>query len=330
MIQGADYSGGRPSGAALKKAGFDFVIRYVGLGSPGKLLTAAEYRDLIASGVEVLLVAELGTGDSWGTSTDNDYSRGRANATAGLNHARNCGVPDSKLFIFGASDAHAAAQWQIDDTVDYIRGFRDVLSGDRAGHYGFSETQRAVRAANVCRGFWRCGSKPSTAEQTWVNFWQRNVAPTTKVVAGVVCDINDQYHAITTTTEDDDMQADERNWLGSVWSATFVGGGENPLKRGLVYEVADMQTKLTGLTAALTAQTKLIVDNEANDITPENLAAALKGLITSELVPVVHDVVAEAFGEDNAEQAAATAAAIIQNIGAMFTKSGGTLAPTNH
>ena len=111
-------------------------------------------------------------------------------------------MPDSKLFIFGASDAHAAAQWQIDDTVDYIRGFRDVLSGGRAGHYGFRETQLAVRAANMCSGFWRCGSEPSTPDKQWVNFWQRNAAPTTKVVSGVVCDINELYRY---PTQEDNM-----------------------------------------------------------------------------------------------------------------------------
>lgn len=207
MAQYADYSGGRPTAAALKTAGFSGVIRYVGLGASGKLLTASEYRDLAAGGIDVLLVAELGTGDSWGTSTDDDYNRGRANATAGLNHAHNCGVPDSDLFIFGASDAHAAAQWQINDTVNYIRGFRDVLGVGRTGHYGFSETNIAVRNAGVASGYWRCGSQPSAADKAWVNFWQRNAAPTTRVVAGVVCDINDLYNPISDQGENMDLTA---------------------------------------------------------------------------------------------------------------------------
>lgn len=194
-MQYADYSGGRPSAAALKAAGFSGVVRYVGLGSPGKLLTASEYRDLTAGGLDVLLVAELGTGDSWGSSTDDDYGRGRANATAGLNHAKNCGVPDSKLFIFGASDAHTSAQWQINDTIDYMRGFRDVLGWSREGHYGFSDTNIAVHNSGVSSGFWRCGSQPSTADKAWVNLWQRNVAPSTRVVSGVVCDINELYRS---------------------------------------------------------------------------------------------------------------------------------------
>jgi hypothetical protein len=331
MVQGADYSGGRPTGAQLKTAGFAFVIRYIGLGSAGKRLTKAEYANLVAEGVVVLLVAELGTGDTWGTSTDDDYGRGVANAKAALADARACGVPEDKIFIFAASDAHAPAQWAINDTVRYVTGFRDVLGVARTGHYGFSETNVAVHNAGVASGFWRCGSKPSTLDQGWVNFWQRNVAPTTKVVAGVVCDINDQYHAIN--PEDTDMPLTDADaqlvakhiWYDWIWSQNNGATGQNASQ-----VLATLNTQLTGLTAALAAQTKLIVDNEANDVTPENLAAALKGLITSELAPVVHDAVAEALGTDNAEQAAATASAILQTIGAIFAKNGGTLAPTTH
>jgi hypothetical protein len=215
MVQIADYSGGRPTGAALKKNGFDGVIRYVGLGSPGKLLTAAEYRDLVSAGVEVLFVAELGTGDSWGTSTDDDYNRGRVNATTALNHVRNCGVPDDKIFLFGASDAHASAQWQINDTVNYIRGFRDVVGSGRTGHYGFSETQRAVKAANIATGFWRCGSKPSGGDENWVHFWQRNQAPTVRTVSGVICDINDVLHALSFM--EDDMSAEAERQIAEMY-----------------------------------------------------------------------------------------------------------------
>ncbi|MGW4487841.1 glycoside hydrolase domain-containing protein [Amycolatopsis sp. NPDC004368] len=202
-MQLADYSSGRPTGAQLKAAQFGGVVRYIGLGSAGKRLTAAEYRNLVAEGLEVYLVAELGTNDSWGSSTDDDYARGRANAAAALADARVCGVPDNEIFVFGASDAHASAQWQIDDTVDYIRGFRDVLGLGRTGHYGFVETQTAVRKAGVASGFWRCGSEPSAADKQWVHLWQRNKAPTVRVVGGVTCDINELYRF--PTAQEDDM-----------------------------------------------------------------------------------------------------------------------------
>jgi hypothetical protein len=193
MALWADYSAGRPSGAALKAAGFGGVIRYIGLGTSGKRINADEYKDLVAAGVQVLLVAELGTGDAWGTSSDDDYARGRANATAALNDARACGIPDS-VGIAAAADAHAGNSQQITDAVAYTRGFRDVLGLGRTGFYGFSETLSAVHAAGVASWFWRCGSEPSEADAAWIHFWQRNTAPTIRVVSGIQCDINEQYH----------------------------------------------------------------------------------------------------------------------------------------
>lgn len=197
-MQWADYSGGRPSGAALKAASFGGVLRYVGLGTSGKRINPTEYKDLVASGIQVLLVAELGTGDAWGTSSDDDYARGRANAQVALADAHGCDIPDS-VGIAAAADAHAANQQQINDAVAYARGFRDVLGLARTGFYGFSETLNAVHNAGVASWFWKCGSIPTADEAKWVNFWQRNAAPTTRVVGGVVCDINEQYRPVGST-----------------------------------------------------------------------------------------------------------------------------------
>lgn len=256
MAQYADYSGGRPSAAALKAAGFSGVVRYVGPGSPGKLLTASEYRDLTAGGLDVLLVAELGTGDSWGTSTDDDYGRGRGNSLSGLNHAKNCGVPDSKLFIYGASDAHTSTQWQITDTVDYMRGFRDVLGWNREGHYGFSDTNVAVHNSGVSSGFWRCGSQPSTADKAWVNLWQRNVAPSARTVSGVVCDINEFYRS--PLQEDDMVTKEEIDAIAGAVLQRFYDArpnGRNPWDYGqqLIWNTEDLKVRLAGLPAGVSA-----------------------------------------------------------------------------
>jgi hypothetical protein len=195
MTQWADYSAGRPSGAALRAAGFTGAIRYVGVGSSGKRLAPGEYAALTSAGVQVLLVAESGTADAWGTPTDDDRARGRANATAALDDARSLGVPDS-VGIAAAADAHALNQGQINDAVAYTRGFEDVLGHERTGFYGFSETLNAVHNAGVASWYWRCGSEPSTADKTWIHFWQRNAAPITRVVSGVPCDINEQYNPV--------------------------------------------------------------------------------------------------------------------------------------
>jgi hypothetical protein len=214
MQQLADYSGGRPSGAALAAAGFAGVVRYIGLGSVGKRLTPGEYRDLSAAGLRVLLVAELATGDSWGTCGDDDYARGRAHADAAMRDAWACAIPNADIFIFAASDAPSSTAWQVTDTVDYVRGFRDVLGIARTGHYGFAATNTAVHDAGVASAYWRCGSEPSPADKTWVHLWQRNRPATTRVVAGIACDINDMYRPISPGPTPAPTPADDQEETG--------------------------------------------------------------------------------------------------------------------
>ena len=59
MSTWADYSAGYPGAVALKAAGFFGAIRYIGKGSAGKLLTAAERADFDAHAFPYLLVCEL-------------------------------------------------------------------------------------------------------------------------------------------------------------------------------------------------------------------------------------------------------------------------------
>jgi sugar phosphate isomerase/epimerase len=265
----ADYSGGRPTGAALKAAGFAGAIRYVGLGATGKRLTAAEYKDLTGAGLQVLLVAELGTTDTWGTSTDDDYARGKANALASLADARAAGVPDS-VGIAGASDAHTTAQWQINDTVTYISAFRDVLGIARAGHYGFSDSQTAVHAAGVASWYWRCGSQPT---ETWVAFWQRNSGTTTVTVSGIQCDVNEQYLPIGAP----DMLLTDLvrlpNWAGAD-TPTTTKTVNNCLAEDNI-RIQQIAAAVAGLTSALAAATT----NPA--ITPQMVTDAINAAVAA-------------------------------------------------
>lgn len=320
-MQYADYSGGRPSGAALKAAGFSGVVRYIGLGGEGKQLIASEYKDLVATfgAQHVLLVAEAGTGDAWGTETDDDYARGVAYGNLSVADARAQGVPDW-VPLACAADAHAQA-FQIDDVVRYARGFEAAVGKARCGFYGFSETLTAVHNAGVGSWYWRCGSEPTAAEKQWVNLWQRNTAPTVRTVAGVPCDINDVYHPILQgddmpITDDDANKIAGKVWYNWIWSQNNGATGQNPSQI-----LSILNGQLGGLTAALTAQTKLIVENEANDITADKLAESLRGAITAELAPIVHDAVTAALGEDNGHQAAETADAILQRIATKFTSA---------
>lgn len=252
MSRWADYSAGRPSGAALRAAGFVGVIRYVGIGRLGKRITAAEYRDLVAEGLQVALVAELGVDDAWGTSSDDDYARGVRNGILARSDAAMLGIPPS-VPIACAADAHAANQQQIGDAVRYATGFEDAVGQGRAGYYGFNETLNAVHAAGVGSWWWRCGSEPTAAEKQWVTFWQRNTTPAVINVQGVPCDVNEQYNPLG----DNDMALtdDERRLLAEVHLAlygsfeTIQGLEPRDGKLAVWEQVTDIQAKVAALAA---------------------------------------------------------------------------------
>lgn len=287
-MQYADYSGGRPTGAQLKAAEFSGVIRYIGLGSEGKQLIAAEYRDLVATfgARHVLLVAEAGTGDAWGTDTDDDYARGVAYGKTAVADARAQGVPDW-VPLACAADAHAQA-FQVDDVVRYARGFEAAVGKARCGFYGFSETLIAVRNAGIGSWYWRCGSEPTATEKQWVNLWQRNTPPTVRSVAGVPCDINDVYHPILQGENDMLLTDNVRLWdgrlvtvenclAGVVGHAEYIEGQNKQLAATLSNSVADL--------------TKIIVSNEANDVTSDELLAKLTPALLPQLTQGLRDAV---------------------------------------
>lgn len=181
----ADFSSGRPGSAALKATNITGVIRYVGVGSAGKRITANEYADYASNGIQVKLVAELGTNDISG-----GYAAGVANATAAMNDARSLGIPDS-IGIAAACDEHLT-QGQITTALAYVQGFRDVLGAARTGAYGFAEFVDAVHSAGLAGWWWKCGSAPTLSESSWVTFWQRNNGLTTETINKVIVDLDDQ------------------------------------------------------------------------------------------------------------------------------------------
>jgi len=213
MARWLDFSGSPPGAATIRANGYVGVLRYIGLGGAWKHISGAEYQDYVAHGLKVMLVAQSGTDDAWGSP--DDHAAGRAAAIAGVNHARRIGIPDS-VGIACAADAHAGSAQQIQDSVRYATGFASVLGRTRSGFYGFSETSQAVHAAGAVGWHWRCGSQPSAADAQWVNFWQRNRAPTTVVLNGTTCDINEEYAPL-----EEILDAQERNALFSIYNALF-------------------------------------------------------------------------------------------------------------
>lgn len=189
-----DYSGGAVPGAELARAGIAGVCRYVGIGSGPKRLTAHEYADLIAHGIEVHGVVEHTT-----TDADSGYAGGLTNARAALVDINTLTGGRGLDVVYAANDKPTFIQAD----VDYVRAFRDVF-GSRAGAYGFGTFLIACRAAGVASHFWLAGSPPSHWQLTGlVDKWQRQGTngtpadgpgnPVNITLAGIDCDLNNHY-----------------------------------------------------------------------------------------------------------------------------------------
>lgn len=129
MIKGLDYSWARPTGAVIKRAGFNFVVRYIPYpGNGGKGLTAAERDDLRANGLDIAMVFE-----SFANRALQGHAAGAADATASKQQMAALGFPASTPVYFAVDfDAAEAQQPEIDD---YLRGAASVLGPDRVGVY---------------------------------------------------------------------------------------------------------------------------------------------------------------------------------------------------
>jgi hypothetical protein len=183
-MRGLDYAGGRPGGAAIKAAGFDFVVRYLAPGGtslPGKLLTPAEADDLRAHGVLIV--------SNWESYADR-MLEGRAAGSQDAHSARaqalRCGGTIDRPIYFSADwDASAAEQAPIDD---YLRGAAEVIGAENVGIYG---------------GYWSCSRALNNGTAAWA--WQTDAWSGGRVdhrinlhqrigfitVGGVECDVNE-------------------------------------------------------------------------------------------------------------------------------------------
>lgn len=85
----------------------------------------------------------------------------------------------------------------------------------------------------------------------------------------------------------------------------------------------DMRDSVRGLKASLTALTNLVTASEANDITADSLAAALQGLISTEIGPIVRDEINLALGSHDQQQATQVADNVIAKLAAKLAQTGG-------
>ena len=188
MRLGLDYSAARPGGAAIRRAGYDFVVRYLSDGGPtlpGKLLTPAEADDLRAHGVSIV--------SNWETTAAfmlGGYDAGVRDARAALAQVLRCGGRRDRPIYFSADfDATPVDQVPIDN---FLRGAASVLGAANVGIYGgFWPVSRALNNATA-KWAWQTGAWSGTNLEPRRNLYQRIG---TVYVGGVACDVNEAHTA---------------------------------------------------------------------------------------------------------------------------------------
>ncbi|MFI2474110.1 glycoside hydrolase domain-containing protein [Nocardia xishanensis] len=183
MRFGLDYSGGRPGGAAIRAAGFDFVVRYLTPGGPslpGKQLTPAEADDLRAHDISIV--------SNWETTAArmlDGYNAGIVDARAGLAQVLRCGGRRDRPIYFSA-DFDATPQDQV--AIDaYLDGAASVLGVANVGIYGGYWTVSRALDAGSAAWAWQTDAWSGGNVET-----RRNIHQTLRQVRvnGVLCDVN--------------------------------------------------------------------------------------------------------------------------------------------
>jgi hypothetical protein len=196
--KGLDYSAGTIHGATIKADGYDFVCRYVddpNINFSTKHIDPNEMDDLLAAGVQVMLVFEVNTQDWTGGFLEGVVHGTRAKA--GADWVGYEGV------IFAAVDTNTE---QVPVALEYLQGFQNVLGHDRTGVYGFVELIQAAQAAGVGTCYWQCGHPP--APGAGVHIWQVQPPAGNTVVGGIACDINE---LLLPLPSEDDLLTDEEH-----------------------------------------------------------------------------------------------------------------------
>lgn len=187
IATGLDYSARRLSGASIRAAGYKFANRY--LWFPGQrwpALTADEYRDLTANGIEVHAIYEQNTNDPAG-----GWNAGVAMARQAVQSAQAAGLPQGHT-IYMCADAWLATHGiSVSTAMSFLDGARSVLrpAGYMTGAYGFRDFVYAAQDGDHADRFWLCGAESGV--RPGIHHYQWNNGRV--YVDGLECDLNKQY-----------------------------------------------------------------------------------------------------------------------------------------
>jgi hypothetical protein len=182
-MRGLDFAGGRPGAAAIKGAGYDFVVRYLNPGGPelpGKQLTRDELADYIDHAVSVAFMHET-TADRMKAG----YPAGLEDAKKAHDYLLSIGVPSRQVVYYACDfDATETDQIQINN---YLRGAADYIG--------------TTALIGVYGGYWAISRALDAGVATWseqTTAWsghnldkRRNITQTgdQTYVNGILCDV---------------------------------------------------------------------------------------------------------------------------------------------
>jgi hypothetical protein len=231
--------------AALRAAGVVGVCRYLKPDSaPTYRIGLAEYRELIAAGIDVTLNWEFDAYDWLGGA-----ARGQAHAADAVRQAQALGYRPGRVIVGSADFNMTKAQWDT-SAASYARAFASGVraAGFRPGVYGPWDVLTWIRDDKIMDAFWQAGMSTSWSggrnAAAWPGAHLRQRGH--KTVAGQDCDWND----ILIPKWGDDMDQGEKviglfnrgNRVGDVfadmsnqrdwWYAPPTGTSNNPPPTG--------------------------------------------------------------------------------------------------
>jgi len=183
VTRGVDYSWGRPGAGTLAASGYTFACRYLSYDTTGKNLSAGEAQDLIAAGVDIVLVWETSS-----TEALDGYARGAQSAQDAQSMAVGCGMPADRPIYFAVDfDASPDQQPALDS---YFDGVASVLGRGRTGAYGgYYPIQRLFNDGKIAYGWqtyaWSGGQWDSRAQLRQV---ENGIT-----VGGADCDLDEAW-----------------------------------------------------------------------------------------------------------------------------------------
>ncbi|SIS08591.1 glycoside hydrolase domain-containing protein [Williamsia sterculiae] len=188
MPRGLDYAGGRPSGAAIRAAGYDFVCRYLtdgGTSLPGKQLLPDEVNDLVANAVGIVANFE-----TYADRMLEGRQAGIDDATFALARLRQLPHTPSAPVVYYSADFDTTPEQQ-NAVNDYLRGAASVHgSVATVGVYGGFWTVSRALDAGVATYAWQTQAWSGTNVDPRIALLQRNDVGYVSV-DGVQCDVDE-------------------------------------------------------------------------------------------------------------------------------------------